>query len=60
MNDDFEPSLPGEDAPPLTKMSKEDWWDVNRHLKPEITREEFEADYAEMQEYVERMTRLDG
>lgn len=42
--------LPGEDGPDLRAIDKETWWDVVRKLKPDMTRKQFEADYAEMQE----------
>lgn len=38
------------ELPRLDALDKEEWWDVARRVKPDMSREEFEADYAEMQE----------
>jgi hypothetical protein len=38
------------EAAELNEFDREEWWDVCRTVKPDMTREQFEADWEEFQE----------
>lgn len=43
-------------ASPLNELDKEEWWDVARRVRPDITREEYDRMWEEFQ--VEKEARL--
>ena len=42
--------MTGEDLPKLTELDQEEWWEVCQRVRPDISREEYDAMWQNFQE----------